>query len=114
MKDIEIVDYRSPHHTGKVIKMGAGIQGFEGYEAAYTQGLSVVGGECPTVGLAGGYTRGGGHSAPASNKASRVENSDLFWALSGGGGGTYGVVMSLTSKAHYDIPVSGANLNLHE
>lgn len=25
-------------------------------------------------------------------RASRIENSDLFWALSGGGGGTYGVV----------------------
>ena len=35
---------------------------------------------------------------------------DLYWALSGGGGGTYGVVWSLTSKAHVDIPVSGANL----
>lgn len=28
----------------------------------------------------------------------------------GGGGGTYGVVYALTSKAHTDIPVSGANL----
>ncbi|KAL9133526.1 MAG: hypothetical protein Q9175_005292 [Cornicularia normoerica] len=38
------------------------------------------------------------------------ENADLYWALSGDGGGTYGVVWSLTSKAHVDIPVSGANL----
>lgn len=42
--------------------------------------------------------------------ASRTENTGLYWALSGGGGGTYGVVWSLTSKAHKDIPVSGANL----
>ena len=112
--------------------MGAGVQGFEAYAAAHTVGLSVTGGECPTVGLAGGYTQGGGHSALASKyglaadqtlewevitgtgdfvRASpNNENADLYWALSGGGGGTYGVVWSLTSKAHVDIPVSGANL----
>ena len=32
-------------------------------------------------------------------------------ALSGGGGGTYGIVWSLTAKAHFDNPVSGANLS---
>ena len=111
--------------------MGAGVQGFEAYAAAHEAGFSVTGGECPTVGLAGGYTQGGGHSALASKyglaadqtlewevvtgkgefvKASRTENADLYWALSGGGGGTYGVAWSLTSKAHIDIPVSGANL----
>jgi len=43
-------------------------------------------------------------------RASRIENAGLFWALSGGGGGTYGVIWSLTSEAHPDIPVSRANL----
>ncbi len=111
--------------------MGAGVQGFEAYREADKVGLAVTGGECPTVGLAGGYTQGGGHSTLASKyglsadqalewevvvgtgnllRASRTKNSDLFWALSGGGGGTYGVVWSLTSKAHTDIPVSGANI----
>ncbi len=33
-----------------------------------------------------------------------------FDKRAGGGGGTYGVVWALTSKAHFDIPVSGANL----
>jgi FAD/FMN-containing dehydrogenase len=42
--------------------------------------------------------------------ANRENNTDLYWALSGGGGGTYGVVLSLTSKAHADTPTSGANL----
>lgn len=46
--------------------MGAGVQGFEAYEAAHAKELAVVGGECPTVGIAGGYTQGGGHSALAS------------------------------------------------
>lgn len=43
--------------------------------------------------------------------ATRTNNSDLYWALSGGGGGTYGIVWSLTAKAHFDNPVSGANLS---
>ncbi|KAL9070954.1 MAG: hypothetical protein Q9157_005648 [Trypethelium eluteriae] len=131
LKDIQIIDYESPHYTGKAIKLGAGVQGFEAYDAANASGLVVVGGECPTVGLAGGYTQGGGHSALASKyglaadqtlefevvdgtgtllNVSRYENSDLFWALSGGGGGTYGVVTSMTSKAHPDMITSGANL----
>ena len=131
LKDIEFLDYRSSNYTGKAIKVGAGVQMFEAYDAANAQGLSVVGGECPTVGYAGGYVQGGGHSSLASKyglaadqvlewevidgtgrflHASVSENSDLFWALSGGGGGTFGVVTSMTSKAHPNIPVSGANL----
>ena len=82
--------------------------------------------------MAGGYTQGGGHSALASRyglaadqtlewevvvangtliRASPTENPDLYWALSGGGGGTYGVVYSLTSRVHEDAPVSGATLS---
>jgi FAD/FMN-containing dehydrogenase len=42
--------------------------------------------------------------------ASPTQNSDLYWALSGGGGGTYGVVISLTSKAHPDGKIGGVSL----
>ncbi len=131
LKSIGFSDYVGPHYTGKAIKVGAGIQAFEAYRAADKIGLAIVGGECPTVGLAGGYTQGGGHSALASRyglaadqalewevmdgtgkllRASRSQNPDLYWALSGGGGGSYGVVWSLTAKAHKDVLVSGANL----
>jgi hypothetical protein len=132
LKDLEIHEYKDKHYAGKAITMGAGIQGFEAYEIADENNLQVVGGECPTVGLAGGYSQGGGHSALSSRYglgADQVlkwevvdgqgnyitatrdnEYSDLFWALSGGGGGTYGVVWSMTSKAHPGTPVSGLNL----
>ena len=131
LKDIEIIDYKSSNYTGKAMKMGAGVQGFEAYQAAHDQGLVVVGGNCPTVGIAGGYSQGGGHGPLASKfglgadqvlewevvtgtgellHATPSENSDLYWALSGGGGGIFGVVLSMTSKAYKDMPSSASNL----
>jgi FAD/FMN-containing dehydrogenase len=133
LKSLKIRDWKDDHYDGKAIEMGAGVQGFEAYVLADQAGLQVVGGECPTVGLAGGYTQGGGHSALASRyglAADQVlqwkvvdgngdfvtatrdnEYSDLFWALSGGGGGTYGVVYAMVSKAHPGTPVSGLQLS---
>ena len=113
---------------------GAGVQGWEAIEATKALGLVTVGGECSTVGVAGGYSQGGGHSALSTNfglgadnilemevvtaegcivTASRTENEDLYWALSGGGGGTYGIVVSMTVKAHPDTSVGGAALTFY-
>jgi FAD/FMN-containing dehydrogenase len=38
--------------------------------------------------------------------ANKVSNPDLFWALRGGGGSTFGVVLQATIKAHPTIPVT--------
>ncbi|WYZ35899.1 hypothetical protein EsH8_X_000546 [Colletotrichum jinshuiense] len=131
MNSAEVIDWNTSAYQGKAMKVGAGTQGFEVMEAAHAAGLAVVGGECPTVGIAGGYTQGGGHSALSTSfglgadnvlewevvvangtllTASKTENSDLFWALSGGGGGNWGVVTSMTVKAHPDAKVGGATL----
>lgn len=40
-----------------------------------------------------------------------TRTADLYWALSGGGGGTYGVVVSVTLKAHPDTAIAGGSLN---
>lgn len=131
LKEIEFKNWKDMHYTAKAAKLGAGVQGMEVYEASYNHGLRVVGGECPSVGLAGGYSQGGGHSALSSRYglgadqvlewevidgtgrflvANREQNTDLYWALAGGGGGTYGIVWSMTSKVHPDGIVSGLNL----
>jgi hypothetical protein len=38
--------------------------------------------------------------------ANKVTNPDLFWALRGGGGSTWGVVVEATVKAYPDIPIT--------
>lgn len=131
LKDIEFLDWSDGDYTGKAVRVGAGVQGFEVLAAARDEGLVVLTGECPSVGIAGGYTQGGGHSALSTSfglsadnaleweavtadgravKASPSENPDLYWALSGGGGGNYAVVLSMTVKAHPDAVVGGASL----
>ena len=38
--------------------------------------------------------------------ANHYENSDLFWALRGGGGGTFGVVVTVTYRTHDILPLT--------
>jgi FAD/FMN-containing dehydrogenase len=44
--------------------------------------------------------------------ANSTSNQDLFWALRGGGGGTFGVVTSVTIKVYKDMPVAAASWTL--
>ncbi|PNP44323.1 hypothetical protein TGAMA5MH_03929 [Trichoderma gamsii] len=132
LKSVSVQNYSSKNYTGPSIKVGAGIQGFEILEAAHAQGLVAITGECPTVGVAGGFTQGGGHSALSTQfglgadqtlefevvtaagtvvTASASQNSDLYWALSGGGPG-FGVVTALTVKAHPETIVGGAQIDI--
>ncbi|RWA13037.1 hypothetical protein EKO27_g2078 [Xylaria grammica] len=131
MKSIQLLKYQSTQYTGPAIKVGAGVEGMEAYKFAASHDLVVVGGNCPTVGFVGGFTQGGGHGPLASKyglsadqvlewevvtssgevvTASATQNNDLFWALRGGGGGTFGVVSSLTVKAFPDAQTSLATM----
>ena len=132
LNDLSFFNYSSPGYTGPAAKVGAGIQFFDAYKAAANHGLRVLGGYCPSVGMVGGYVQGGGHEPLAASYgiaadntlefevvtvdgrhliASPTQNSDLYWALSGGGAGNYAVVVSLTTKAHVDGPTAGASLS---
>ncbi|KAJ1335832.1 FAD-binding protein [Microdochium nivale] len=83
-------------------------------------GLTIVGGAGRTVSL-GGYITGGGHSLLAPRHglaadqvlemqvvtadgdiviANECQNQDLFWAMRGGGGSTFGIMTSVTMAAH--------------
>lgn len=85
MKSMSIYDYRSPPnvtptYTGKAMKMGAGVQAFDAFQYAHTSGLIVVGSINPTVGLAGGYTQGGGHG-PLVSKFGLAADQVLEWEV---------------------------------
>jgi FAD/FMN-containing dehydrogenase len=133
MKTQELVDYRSPGYACKAVKIGAGVEVAESYRFAQKHGLVSVGGDFSTVGIVGGWNQGGGGHGPGVSKfglgadqASESElvtgtgenlitnqqtNQDLYWALSGGGGGTYGIVSSMTIKVYPDLTSSAATLN---
>jgi len=134
-----------------VFTFGAGVQWHEAYEAAKQHNRVIVGGISPggSIGAAGGWLSGGGHSAISPNYglgtpnspnltkpyshgdfpgvdnvleitivtadgshviANPYRNKDLFWALRGGGGGTWGVVTSVAYKTHPSTPFSAALL----
>lgn len=126
-----MTSYQSAEYTGPAAKLGAGVIGGTVYEIVGAAGYRILGGTCPTVGLAGGYTSGAGHSllngaygmaADAVLEwevmtargehliATPSNNTDLYWALSGGGPGTFGVVLSMTTKIFPDGPVGSGIL----
>jgi hypothetical protein len=105
----------------RAVTVGAGAIWAQLYDAVTTQaGGYVQGGGCMTVGVAGLVQSGGFGSfskafglAAASllqaevvtaDGAVRIANActnpELFWALKGGGGGSLGIVTSLTLKVH--------------
>ncbi len=50
-------------YSGAALCIGAGLQGSAALATAHRLGYRVVTGNCPTVGLAGGFSHGGRHSA---------------------------------------------------
>ncbi|KAF7181298.1 hypothetical protein CNMCM7691_000516 [Aspergillus felis] len=131
MKQIEYHDNFRPIGSdivhGPAVSVGAGVVLGEVYERGARDGWVVVGGECPTVGAAGGFLQGGGVSSfhsfinglavdnvlefevvTAKGEvvvANDHQNPHLFWALRGGGGGTFGFVTRATMRVHRNGPV---------
>ncbi|KAG0306702.1 hypothetical protein BGZ98_001860 [Dissophora globulifera] len=103
--------------TGSKAKVGSGIRLGPLYLALWNQGgWSINAGTCPSVGI-GGHALGGGFGLLARKygllidriveleivnadgellTVSATQNPDLFYALRGAGGGSYGVVTSFT------------------
>ncbi|MDP9042960.1 MAG: FAD-binding oxidoreductase, partial [Bacteroidota bacterium] len=101
------------------VTIDAGAMWLHAYDAVITKGGRYVqGGGCLTVGVAG-LVQGGGFGSFSKyyglaaaalleaeivtadgsvKKANACTNPDLFWALKGGGGGSFGVVTKLTLR----------------
>ncbi|KAF7969355.1 hypothetical protein HWV62_27470, partial [Athelia sp. TMB] len=104
----------------KVATALAGAQWGEVYDFAETHNVTVVGGSDKSVGASGGWLQGGGHSTLSNTMGlgvdrvlqfkvvtpdglyrtvNKCQNPDLFFALRGGGGGTFAVVLESTVLA---------------
>lgn len=107
-----------PDHLAVSLSAGARVR--EVYEFAHQHNAVVVGGSAEDVGIIGWLT-GGGHGPLTSRYgqgsdnvlqvtlvtpngkvliANEYQNTDLFWAIRGGGGGTFGVITHVTMRAY--------------
>lgn len=114
-----------------IVTVQTGLRDFQLAETLGSQGLVVPPGLCPTTGIAG-FTLGGGQSSlsrpwglAADNLleaelvdangcllyANARENSDLFWALRGGGNGNFGICTSFKFRTHCINRVAYASIN---
>ena len=112
----------SGHRAMQVL---GGNQWADVYKEAEKRNLIVVGGNAQTVGASGGYVMGGGHGCMGVKyglavdnvlevdivtadgnllTANACNNTDLFWAVRGGGGGTFGIATRMVYKAHDAFP----------
>lgn len=103
------------------VTLQAGEQWIDVYGAAAEQKRIVVGGHARTVGAAGGWLTGGGHSAWSNKYGLGIDNvleinvvnadgehltlnqhtnPDHFWSIRGGGGCAWGVITSVTYRTH--------------
>jgi FAD/FMN-containing dehydrogenase len=113
--------------TGGTVTAQPGARNTTIYAALQPHGVAISAGRCPTVAI-GGLVLGGGIGFSSRKMGltcdhllraqivtadgsvltcSRRENSDLFWALRGGGGGNFGVCTSYTFVTN---PVSNVTL----
>ncbi|KAI1178393.1 hypothetical protein F4777DRAFT_116916 [Nemania sp. FL0916] len=120
-------------YTGTAVKLGAGVIFKDVLPLGQAKGVRLMAGSCATVGATGGYTAGGGHGGLTSQygmaadsvlewevvtvdgkhlTATPKRNADLYWALSGGGAGTYAVVVSMTTRTYKDGPLNWASFTM--
>lgn len=84
LDDIQFTDNFVPENCGEkdgygpAVTIGAGVQLKELYEATAAEGVTVVAGFAHTVGAAGGYIQGGGHSPMGTWKGMAADNALEF------------------------------------
>ncbi|KAH8889226.1 FAD-binding domain-containing protein [Thozetella sp. PMI_491] len=111
---------RATHTTQMAVTLAAGEHVKDAYQFTSQYNAIVVAGSDENVGIMGWF-QGGGHGWLSSSygmgvdnvlqvkmvtptgeylTANACQNRDLFWAVRGGGGGTWGVVTEVTMKAY--------------
>lgn len=119
--------------VGAAMTVMAGVPTGDAYNYADQHKALIMGPYAPSVALSAGWVTGGGHNvfAPVFGLgADRVvefdivtpdgvertvneqQDSDLFWALRGGGGGAFGVIISATHRVEPRTPIAFADIHL--
>ncbi|KAL1873923.1 hypothetical protein Daus18300_003795 [Diaporthe australafricana] len=114
------------------VTVGGGMLMKDILDALQDKGLTAVSGASPDVAI-GGYLTGGGHSVLSATQglaadnvvqvemvtpqgdivtANECQNSDLFWAVRGGGGGTFGVITKATLRTFPSPPIGSMALTI--
>ncbi|KAL1592216.1 hypothetical protein SLS59_009872 [Nothophoma quercina] len=112
------------------VSFGPAVAGLPLNYVVAPSGLFTVSGGAATVAVGGGWGQNGGYGPLTAQYGLGVDqwlealivtpdgelrvansevNSDLFWAIRGGGGGTFGIVVQATWKAHPNVPITGFN-----
>ncbi|KAI1273938.1 FAD binding domain-containing protein [Xylaria sp. FL0933] len=132
LKQFEFLpEYSIGEYKGMAARVGAGLESWELFAHMAEHDMTMLVAGPYTVGAFGGWITGGGHSALASTygmgadqvlsldvvtadgrfvTANVNQNTDLFFALRGGGGSTYGIVTSAIVKAHPATSVLSSSL----
>ncbi|KAF8859230.1 FAD binding domain-containing protein [Acephala macrosclerotiorum] len=111
-------------------EMGAGVVAGDAYRFFNSHGMDVTGGYEESVGIAGGFGQGGGLGDFTTTYGLMVDNAvefevvlasgevrvinqcndpDLFWAMRGGGGGTYAILTKYRVQLHPFLPIHTYN-----
>jgi FAD/FMN-containing dehydrogenase len=124
--DVSRIRRISVNAKTRTATIGAGSRLLDVYAQLWRHGLTIPGGSCASVGIAGLALGGGvGFSSRklgltcdsvrglrivtadgSVRDASAREHADLFWACRGGGGGNFGIVTSFVFRLH---PVSNVS-----
>ncbi|KAK4951048.1 hypothetical protein LTR10_011041 [Elasticomyces elasticus] len=117
----------------RAITVGGGVNFDEVYTFAHANNVTYIGGYASTVAASGGWLQAGGHSTLSPvyglgadrvlqfrvvtpdgllRTANECHNPDLYWALRGGGGGTFGVAVESTSLVEPAMPIAVASISI--
>lgn len=131
--NLKSLSYQDDFLGKNAIVMGAGVIANDAYEFAALNNRVITLGAYSSVGVAGGFAMGGGHGPLQPTFGLAVDNllqftvvtadgvirtansntnSDLFRAMRGGGGGTWGVVTETVYQVHPQTPVVAVVYNL--
>ncbi|KAL7952396.1 hypothetical protein V8C34DRAFT_310046 [Trichoderma compactum] len=127
-----LANYKLGEFSGNALHVGSGVTTEHMVRLADQHDALVVGGMCATVGFAGGYFAGGGHSPLSSLFGLGADHilainvvtadgrfvtvtertqPDLFWALRGGGPSTFGVTTSVVVRLHPKLEVTTSQIS---